>query len=73
MAPISNRIEIIVINSSLIYGANEKTVVKSKLPKVQKIVHKPILNPQSPILLVTKALIAALLACSLVNQKLINR
>ncbi len=54
-------------------GANEKTVEKSRLPKVQKIAQRPILNPQSPTLFITKALIAALLACSRVNQKLINR
>ena len=54
-------------------GTSGKTTWKSKDLKTKKIETSPIVNAKSAIRLTTRALIAALLACNRVYQKLIKR
>jgi len=59
--------------SSIKNGNNANTVKKSTVPRNRKIKNIPIASPQSPMRFTTIALKADLLACTLVNQKLINK
>jgi len=54
-------------------GANEKIICTSNDLKTKKIAAKPNIKAKSATRLTIKALIAALLACILVYQKLIKR
>ena len=54
-------------------GVSANTVAKSKDRKLIRIKNIAKANPMSPILFTTIALIAALLACIRVNQKLISK
>ena len=83
MAPINNKEQMTFKTGKLKWrkfrveskkkGVSEKIICTSKDLKTKKIAAKPNIKAKSPIRLTIKALIAALLACILVYQKLIKR
>ena len=73
IAPKNKKKQIVFISKLLNLSDNKKTVEKSTEPVVLKIKKIAIANAVSPIRLTITALIAALLACILVNLKLISK
>lgn len=73
MAASKNSNPIRVRTVSFMQGDKLYTVAQSRLPKVQKTPKKATLRNISPTRLTTMALMADLLACIRVNQKLISK